>query len=170
VQCLVAASQFWDQPCARQERVSPASGGEEGDGDRKGRVATEETLYGRVSTQLHGQAVPSVVPVSWKHEVLLNLAQNKQPHATGPPKQTAGLFSRRTGKWWSPFSSGPVPEQSSSINSLSTGWEGAVQPGTIPGYGASSERRVCCIAAGFGITMGLLLLLCWWWVLLCAVG
>lgn len=61
-------------------------------------------------------------------------------------------------------------QQSSSINSLSTGWDGAVQPGTIPGYGASSERRVCCIAAGFGITMGLLLLLCWWWVLLCAVG
>lgn len=90
MQCLVAASQFWGQPCARQERVSPASGEEEGDGDRKGRVATEETLYGRVSTQLHGQAVPSVVPVSWKHEVLLNLAQNKQPHATGPPKQTAG--------------------------------------------------------------------------------
>lgn len=119
--------QPWGQLCARQERATPAPGRQEGDGDRKGRVAPGETPYDRVSTQLPGQAVPSVVWMSWKREVLLNLAQNKQPRAAIPPKQTASLFSRRTGKRWSPFSFGHVPaEQSSSINSLSTGWDGAV--------------------------------------------
>lgn len=35
--------QPWGQLCARQERVTPAPGGEEGDGNRKGRVAPRET-------------------------------------------------------------------------------------------------------------------------------
>lgn len=83
---LLAPSQPWGQPGARQERASPAPGGEERDGDRKGRAAPggRPREVGRAPSS-RGQVVPSSLPAGRGHEALLNVAQNKQPPAAGPP-------------------------------------------------------------------------------------
>lgn len=83
---LLAPPQPWGQPGARQERASPAPGGEERDGDRKGRAAPggRPREVGRAPSSC-GQVVPSSLPAGWGHEALLNVAQNKQPPAAGPP-------------------------------------------------------------------------------------
>lgn len=94
------------------------------------------------------------------HDVLLNLAQNKQPSAAG--ENSRPVF-QADGEMVEPFSSGPIPaRRRSSINPLSPGGRGEPIPGLLlASLGMGPLPCALCFAEqqGLSLLLGFLLLL-----------
>lgn len=152
--CSAAPSLPSGQPGARQERASPAPrragrGGEERDGDRKGRVAPGGGSHQAGRAPRAGCALQPPRGLGLgdgeggtRHDIQLNLAQNKQPSAAGENSRPVFQADRETVE---PFFLWP---RSSSVNPLSPGGSGEPIPGSCWHPWARNFARLACALQG----------------------